>query len=66
MAEKIICYTDSNEAHIVGDLIRCGDCKYFLQREDRNLCGNMDSMISPGPTDFCSRAEGKTKYTGGA
>ena len=58
MIEKIVRYKDGTKGDygvIVGDLIRCADCKYydFESTKTSRYCHNPDGMIGAGDGDYC-------------
>ena len=35
------------------EIIRCGDCKYFME----TYCSNPNGLVTAGETDYCSKAK---------
>lgn len=57
-------YPGRLETEIVGELIRCGDCKYYRRLHDQDdLC--VWTMTSVEADDYCSYAERKEGETNG-
>ena len=65
--EVIVLYTDdgigNSIGEIVGEVVRCKDCKHYKEFEGEMECWARPMMFPREPNDFCSMGERREDET---
>ena len=61
---RIVTDGDETRAEVVGDLVRCKDCKHYRDSFPYDICDVFDEMATD-EDDFCSYGERKERSEDG-